>query len=107
MNLLKRLNITYNARLLGSFVVPLLVIIIFALFYFPTKQKSLILESTEREVTTLSEMLAFSAGEGLRGESNFEIVQTAFNWSKKDTNVIYVSILDEQDSIIFRVQPSS
>lgn len=104
MNLLHRLNITHNARLLGSFVVPWFIIVVFVLLYFPTKQKSLILESTKREVSTLSEMLAFSVGDGL-SEGNFGLVQTAFNWSKQDTNVIYVSILDEHDAIIFEYNP--
>ncbi|MEO8168772.1 MAG: methyl-accepting chemotaxis protein, partial [bacterium] len=95
-----------NARgtKLWSFGLPWLGIILFVLFYFPANQKSSILNSAEREVTTLSEMLAFSVSEGL-AENNFVLIQTAFDWSKRDSNIVYISILDERDSVIFEYNP--
>lgn len=91
-------------RSLGSFIVPWAIIIVTMLVYFPAKQEALILDSVRHEVVTLSEMLAFSVGEGLE-EGNLNLVQTAFNWSKEDSNIVYVAILDEQDSAIFEYNP--
>jgi methyl-accepting chemotaxis protein len=84
--------------------IPLLLIVAFILLYYPSKQKDNSLENLETQVKTLSEMLAFSVGAGLN-DGNFELVQTAFDWSKKDKNVAYVSILDENDEVLIEYNP--
>ncbi len=89
-----------------SFTIPWLVVLLFVLIYFPLKQRELILRSSEREVATLSKMLALSVSEGLR-ETNFQLVQGAYDWSIRDTNIVYVAILDEGDSPIFEYNPDS
>ena len=92
-------------RYFWSFVLPWLVILAALLLIFPEKQKSAILDSTAREVGTLSKMLAITADEGLE-EGNLALVRTAFAWTKQDSNVVYVAILDERDSTIVEYNPT-
>ncbi len=92
-------------KYLWSFSVPWLVIIIALLLIFPAKQKSDILDATTREVRTLSTMLAMTAGEGLE-EGSLGLVKSAFAWTRRDSNVVYVAILDERDSTIVEYNPT-
>jgi len=87
-----------------SMLIPLLIAVIFAQVYYPDKQKSLNLESVRTQVQTLSDMLAFSAGAGLK-DNNIDLVQAAFEWAKKDKNVIYIVILNETKSILKEYNP--
>ena len=90
----------------AAFLLPLLVIVIFISVYYPARQRQLSLQTTETQVRTLAEMLAFSVGAGLH-DSNFDLVQTAFGWIKKDTHVVYTAIIDENDSPLFEHNPVS
>jgi two-component sensor histidine kinase len=92
------------ARLIGTFAIPWLVVVVFSFLYYPSMQKSSIRQAARQHIQTLSEMVAFAVGAGL-SESNFELVQTAFDWSKKDTSVTYLGILDESDSLIVEFNP--
>ncbi len=86
-------NKSIKMKLSVAALLPIIIIVIFISYYYPAEQKSLTSESVNTQVKTLSEMLAFSVGAGLK-ESNFELVQTAFDWAKKDINVIFIDILD-------------
>jgi methyl-accepting chemotaxis protein len=90
---------------IAALMLPLVIIVVFISLYYPARQKSLSLQSTETQVKTLSEMLAFSVGAGLH-DSNFDLVQTAFNWVKKDQQVEYTAIIDESDSPLFEHDPN-
>ena len=81
------------AKLTGIFTLPLFCVVLFGAIYTPLQQKRLITEAASVHTRALAEMLAFSVGAGLN-DSNFELVQTAFDWSKRDSNVVYVSVLD-------------
>lgn len=105
MNLLKKIKKSIRAKLVGSFIVLLTALLLFVSLYFPSKQKSENLRTVETQALTLSDMLAFTVGAGL-SESNFEIVQTAFAWAKQDKNVIYISILDENNKEIITHDPT-
>lgn len=87
------------------FAVPLLLTVGFILTYYPIKEKKSSMEKVGAQVQTLSQMLAFSVGAGLN-DSNFDLVQTAFEWAKKDKNVTYISILDEGNSSIIEYNPN-
>lgn len=89
----------------AAFLVPLILIVLFISIYYPIQQKSASLENTEIQVKTLSEMLAFSVGAGLN-DSNFDLVQTAFDWVKKDSGVVYTAILDEQGTSLIEHNPN-
>jgi methyl-accepting chemotaxis protein len=88
-----------------SVLIPLVLVAIFVLTYFPSKQKSISMESVQTQVTTLSDMLAFSVGAGLK-DNNFDLVQTAFDWVKKDKNVQYTVIMDETNSPLIEYNPN-
>ena len=98
-------NKSMKIKLSVAALLPIIIIVIFTSYYYPTQQKSLTVESANTQVKTLSEMLAFSVGAGLK-ESNFELVQTAFDWAKKDNNVIFIDILDESNTSIIQYNPT-
>jgi two-component sensor histidine kinase len=89
----------YWATLIGTFVVPWLVVVVFSFLYYPSMQRVSSRNAAQRHIETLSEMIAFAAGAGL-SESNFGLLQTAFDWSRKDSNVTYLGIFDENDSLV-------
>jgi methyl-accepting chemotaxis protein len=93
-------------RMILIFSLPLICIVAFGLIYFPQQQKAMGLDMVKKETRTLSEMLAFSVGAGLK-DGNFELVQTAFEWSKRDSSVAYVCILDETQNVIVEHNPHS
>jgi len=89
---------------IAIFLTPILLIVIFMSIYYPIKQKSDAMDSAKIQVITISDMLAFSVGAGLK-DNNFDLVQTAFNWAKKDTNAIYIAILDEGKQVLIEHNP--
>lgn len=105
-NLISKVNGSIRNRSVIVFLIPLLVVVTFVVLYFPSQQKKASLADIEKQVSTLSEMLAFSVGAGL-SDGNFELVQTAFEWSKKDENVDYVAILDEDDEALIEYNPKN
>ncbi len=101
MKIIEKYRKSIKAKIIFAGLLPIFVIVLFITYYYPNQQKSLTIESVQTQVNTLSEMLAFSVGAGLK-ESNFELVQTAFNWAKEDKNVIFIDILDETNSSIIQ-----
>ncbi len=99
-------NKSMKYKLSVAALLPIIIIVLFISYYYPAQQKKLIVESANSQVKTLSEMLAFSVGAGLK-EANFDLVQTAFNWAKKDKNVIYIEILDETNTSIINFNPNN
>jgi methyl-accepting chemotaxis protein len=97
-------NRSIKIKISVAALLPILIIVLFTFYYYPTQQKSLTSESVRTQLKTLSEMLAFSVGAGLK-ESNFDLVQTSFEWAKKDKNVIYIDILDESNTSIIQYNP--
>ena len=93
-----------QAKLVGTSATAFLAVVVFASVYFPYQQHSMSIASADQQVRTLSEMLAFAVGAGL-GEGNFELVQTAYQWAKKDSNVVCVLILDESNNPITEYNP--
>lgn len=93
-----------RAKLIGIFMLFLIVIVGFELLYFPNQQKTQSLEMANTQTKTLCDMLAFSVGAGLK-DANFELVQTAFEWAKRDSSVIFISILDENNNSIVEHNP--
>jgi methyl-accepting chemotaxis protein len=105
MKFLKYFKTSIRAQITGAVVLTLAVIVIFVSFYYPSRQKSTTMVSVQTQVTTLSDMLSFSVGMGL-GESNFNLVSTAFQWAQKDKNVSYISIQDDKDAEIVAYNPN-
>jgi methyl-accepting chemotaxis protein len=104
MKLVTMFRTSLQAKLLGSVAGAFLAVVVFVAVYFPSRINSLAVQNAQEQVRTLSDMLAFSVGAGL-DEGNFDLVQTAFQWAKKDTNVACVFILDESNSVITEFNP--
>lgn len=100
-NLIKK---SIRAQIVGAVVLILVLTITFVSIFYPSRQKAISVHTVQEQVVTLGEMLSFSVGMGL-GESNIEMVQTAFKWAQKDKNVIFISILDENKEEIVGYNP--
>ncbi len=98
------LNKSIRNKGLAIFTIPFALVLLFLIIYYPMKEKDLQMENAEIQVNTLSEMLSFSVGVGL-SDNNFNLVQTAFDWAKKDKNVIYISFFDEKNEPIIEYNP--
>lgn len=86
-------------------MLPMVLIVIFTAFFYPSRQREQSMRSAETQVRTLCEMLSVSVGAGLY-DSNFDLVQTAFDWIKKDANIEYTAIIDEQESPVIEHNPA-
>ena len=106
MNLLNKVKSSIRYKGVLAMMLPLLLIILFITIYYPSKQRALSFENVETQVGTLTPMLAFSVGAGLH-DSNFELVTAAFEWAKEDKNVVFISILDENNESIIDYNPKS
>jgi methyl-accepting chemotaxis protein len=105
MKVLNYFKKSIRAKIAGAVVLILAVIVVFVSIYYPGRQKSMTLETVKTQVSTLSDMLSFSVGMGL-GESNFNLVQTAFKWAQNDKNVAYISIQDDKNTEIVTYNPN-
>lgn len=94
-----------NKGIIAS-LLPLTAILAFVIIYYPATQKKMTRQRVEEQIKTQSQMLAFSVGAGLH-DSNFDLVQTAFDWIKKDSSVVYTAIIDETNSVLFEYNPHS
>jgi PAS domain S-box-containing protein len=97
---------SYSLKIFLTFGIPWMLIVCFVLLYYPSVQRLSNEQFAKKQIETLGDVLAFSVGTGL-SESNFDLVQKAFNWSKKDSNVSYLAILDESDKLIFDYNPQN
>jgi signal transduction histidine kinase/DNA-binding response OmpR family regulator len=99
MKQLREIRSSYQMKLIAAFAIPWIAVVLFGLITYPAKQREFSTEAACKQALTLSEMLAFSVGTGLT-ESNLEMVQRAFDWAKKDSNVVYVTIQGQGDTSI-------
>mgnify|MGYP000968388469 FL=1 len=106
MELKKLITKSIRNKGISAFLIPLILIMAFVLVYFPKLQKDQSIGYTETQIKTLGEMLAFSVGAGLN-DSNFDLVQTAFEWIKKDANVTYTAIIDDNNEVLIEHNPSN
>jgi methyl-accepting chemotaxis protein len=101
MDLIKK---SLTARLIAIFLLPLLVITFFGITYYWINQRSAGRDASENNARLLSETLSFSVGAGLN-DGNFDLIQTSFNWAKKDPAVAFILIVDESNQTIVEHNP--
>jgi methyl-accepting chemotaxis protein len=101
MDIIKK---SLTARLIAIFLLPLLVITFFGIIYYWINQKSAGRDASDNNARLLSETLSFSVGAGLN-DGNFDLIQTSFNWAKKDPGVAFILILDESNQTIVEDNP--
>ena len=98
------INKSLTARLITRFLFPLLVITFFGIVYYWINQMSAGRDASDNNARLLSETLSFSVGAGLN-DGNFDLIQTSFNWAKKDPAVAFILILDESNQTIVEDNP--
>lgn len=96
MNKIKQ---SLTARLIAIFLFPLLLVTTFGIIYYWINQASAGREASGNNARLLSETLSFAVGAGLN-DGNFDLIQTSFNWAKKDQSVAFILILDESNQTI-------
>ncbi len=101
MDIIKK---TLTARLIAIFLLPLLVMTFFGITYYWINQKSAGRAASDNNARLLSETLSFSVGAGLN-DGNFDLIQTSFNWAKKDPAVSFILIVDESNQTIVEHNP--
>ncbi len=94
-----RVNRSLRLKLTLAFALPMLGVAAFVSIYFPFHQRAQALHDAEQRVASLSEMLAFSVGQGL-GQGDFDLVLATFEWAKHDADVAYLAIVDETGSAL-------
>jgi methyl-accepting chemotaxis protein len=98
------INKSLTARLAARFLVPLLAIFFVGIGYYWYSQRSAGHDASKNNARLLSETLSFSVGAGLN-DGNFDLIQTSFNWAKKDPAVAFILILDESNQTIIEHNP--
>ncbi len=98
------INKSLTARLASRFLVPLLAIFFVGLGYYWFSQRTAGHDASKNNARILSETLSFSVGVGLN-DGNFDLIQTSFNWAKKDPSVAFILILDESNQVIIEHNP--
>jgi methyl-accepting chemotaxis protein len=93
-----------TARLIARFILPLLMLTFFGIGYYWVNQESAGRDASDNNARLLSETLSFSVGAGLN-DGNFDLIQTSFNWAKKDPAVAFILILDESNQPIVEHNP--
>jgi len=101
MDIIKK---SLTARLIAIFLVPLLFITFFGIIYYWINQREAGHDASENNAKLLAETLSFSVGAGLN-DGNFDLIQTSFNWAKKDPAVAFILILDESNQTIIEHNP--
>lgn len=81
-------------KLLGAIILSIAIISFFNFFYYPNEIKRNTMKYISNEVETITELLGFAIGAGLK-DGNFDLVQQMYEMAKKDNNVIYIYIMDE------------
>ncbi len=101
MDIIKK---SLTSRMIAIFLLPLLVITFFGIIYYWINQKSAGRDASDNNARLLSETLSFSVGAGLN-DGNFDLIQTSFNWAKKDPAVAFILIMDESNQTIVEHNP--
>ncbi|MDQ7054531.1 MAG: response regulator [candidate division KSB1 bacterium] len=85
-------------KLLISSTLTLILISVFIVAYYPRTQKQLILKTARIKDQGLADMLALGIGIGM-ATSNFTAISEALKWAKKDRNLCFILVLDENNEV--------
>ncbi len=102
--MIEKLRKSLETRMIASFLVPLLAISICGVIITWINQESAGREAINNNARVISETISFAAGAGLN-DGNFDLVQTSFDWARKDPAVIFILILDESNQTIIEHNP--
>ncbi len=85
-------------KVLASFAMIMLVVSLLTSFLFFETNKKLALDFAKSEIQSMSKMIAESSGYGLKN-LNFENIRETINWAKKDLQLVYLGIFNEDDKV--------
>ncbi len=99
MRVAKYLKKSIQTRLIVTVSTVIAVFAMVTATYTTIMQKSSVEKAVNTHVISLIDMLSFSIGAGL-AESNFELVQSTFDWAKSDESVRHIAIYDTDNELI-------
>jgi signal transduction histidine kinase/CheY-like chemotaxis protein len=91
-------------KILGSSTFTLILISLFIFAYYPREQKKQIFKAVQNKAYSMAEMIALGVGIGLES-SDFSAIKEALNWAKRDRDLSYIVVLDENREIIATYNP--
>ncbi len=97
-------NLPIRIKLISIFVLVLLLVSAFIFTYFPLKQKQQVTQALQNEVKSTARMLAIGVSLAL-GEGDYDFVDQIFTLTKKDSNVVYIAVLDEEGNQLISFNP--
>lgn len=88
------MRVTVKTKIWITILTVVLMFVFFILFYFPKRQELYLLKNYNKEIQNLANTVALGIKIAIT-EENFEGVQTAMDFVKKDPHLLYVSMLEK------------
>ena len=85
-------------KILSSSVITLLLICAFIFTYYPYKDKEQLNDLMQQKNNSAAEMIALGVGMGME-TSNFDLITKALVWAKKDSDLVFILVLDENNEV--------
>jgi len=88
---------------------PVLLILLLSSFiysYYPLKQKQELEKALQSNIKNIADMISIGVGIGM-GESDFVAISEALDWAKKDSSIIYIIVLDKNNTEIASFNPGN
>jgi methyl-accepting chemotaxis protein len=89
---LSNIRLTVKAKIWMTVLTVVLMFAFFILFYFPAVQETYLLKNYNKEIQNLANTVSLGVKIALK-EQNFEGVQTAMDFVKKDSHLEFVSLI--------------
>ncbi len=99
-------SLRIRTKILISSVLTLVLISLFILAYYPAQQKRQIYNAMQQKDHAVAEMIGLGVGIGM-GTGDFVAITEALDWAKKEANLNYIVVLDENNEVIASYNPRS
>lgn len=93
-----------RTKIVAPVALAIVAIVLFSTIYYPLKQQEQSLRAATQYAESLVRSLGYSVGFGL-SQGNFSLIQTLFTQAKSDSDIMYLSILDEQNTPLIEHNP--
>ncbi|MFQ5608347.1 MAG: hypothetical protein ACE5GA_10400, partial [Candidatus Zixiibacteriota bacterium] len=103
--MLKRLhNVSIRTKIVGGSALTLTLRSVFIFAYYPAKQKQNALKQLISKSEAVADRVALSVGIGLESR-NLNVVSNVLNWAQRDTNLVYIILINSDGSQFARYDP--
>ncbi len=89
-------DLPIRVKLVGSFVLILLLVSAFIYAYYPSRHQRESLAALETHVLGMAEMVAIGVSIGI-DQDDYAAVTAALQWAKRDSALAYIILLDEEN----------